>query len=204
MPANVRRFDGVDFSTIDVVQWTPDQGKLGSGFHCSKNEFTTYWKKDRVAREVKSHISRCWVVTHDGQLGAYVTLLADKLSTRRKLLKSDGVEHRTFPAVKIGLLAADKRASGAGKRLMEFTIWYVASVLSPTLGIRFLTVDAYYDPDTGYDISPFYVKLGFEYAHPKAKLPTRKPYRAMFMDLKLLLDSIEVQSTDLIDAATTP
>jgi hypothetical protein len=49
------------------------------------------------------------------------------------------VQYQTFPAVKIGLLAADRRAKGAGRRLVEWAIEYVVGELAPTIGVRFLT-----------------------------------------------------------------
>lgn len=52
-------------------------------------------------------------------MGGYITLLADKLSLEEAILLGEGIKYQTFPAVKIGLLAADSRAKGAGRSLVE-------------------------------------------------------------------------------------
>jgi hypothetical protein len=109
---------------------------------------------------------------------------------RKQILREEDVRYTTFPAVKIGLLATDERAKGAGTRLMEWAVWYTASELSAKVGVRFMTVDALYDPDTGYDTSGFYARFGFSYTHPHQKPPTKRPYREMFLDIKPLIDLI--------------
>ena len=54
-----------------------------------------------------------------------------------------------------------------------------------TRRVRFLTVDALFDPDTGFDSSPFYQRLGFLFADP-ADNGRSNGYRSMFLDLKSL------------------
>jgi hypothetical protein len=126
----------------------------------------------------------------NNDLVAYITHLADKLTVEDQLLKHEGVLYRTFPALKIGFLAADKRTKGADKLLMELALDYVAANLSPNVGIRFVTVDALYDADSGYDVSGYYQHIGFQYATPAEQLPPIEAYRTMFFDLKPLIDSI--------------
>lgn len=72
---------------------------------------------------------------------------------------------------------------------MEWAIEYIVQTLSPAVGVRFLTVDALYDPDTGYDSSGFYQKLGFRLVNPDESLPPLHGYRTMYFDLKPLIDS---------------
>jgi hypothetical protein len=118
--AELGRFDGVDFTIAEVTRWVPGPtAQLGDGFRCARAEFNSYWKKGRVTRECNAHIGRCWIIHHNNHLAGYITLLADKLTVQRRLLRGEQIEYRTFPAVKIGLLAADRRAKGAGTRLME-------------------------------------------------------------------------------------
>jgi hypothetical protein len=141
-------------------------------------------------------MGRCWDIIEDGKLVGYITLLADRLQVldreshpKRILKKKEKIEYDSFPAIKIGLLAADKRAPKAGKRLMLWAIEYAAVEIAPKLGVRFITVDAAYDRDTKpthYDISEYYAKLGFEYAIVGQELPPPedKPFRTMYFDLK--------------------
>ncbi|HET6402665.1 MAG TPA: GNAT family N-acetyltransferase [Candidatus Kapabacteria bacterium] len=150
-----------------------------------------------MPRDFESHLGQCWIILDNGKIAGYITLLADRLTVLGKdlepkqMLRSENVEYSTFPAVKIGLLAADKRARGAGKRLLYWAIDYVATTLAPRLGVRFLTVDAAYDTDSDphYDISSYYASFGFEYAIPDESLPPSQPFRTMFVDLKPFIDA---------------
>jgi GNAT superfamily N-acetyltransferase len=164
------------------------------GFKCSRGEFRTFWTGGRIARDVSSHLGRCWIITDNNNLVAYVTLLADKLTVNEPILGSEDVPYKTFPAIKIGLLASDKRARKSGTRLVEWALEYIATELSPLVGVRFVTVDALYDPDEPYDSSPFYTKQGFRFADPDEPLPPKEPYRAMYFDLLDLIEGIEKES----------
>ena len=185
-----RKFEGVDFAESDVELLTFDLDIPGTGFRCSRREFVTYWKQGRVKRECDSSVCHCWLIREESGLAAYITLLADKLEVDSPLLKSEDIKYRTFPAVKIGLLAADERAKGAGTRLVEWALEYIAADLSQKIGVRFVTVDALYDPDNGYDTSGYYRRFGFLLADPHGPVPPPVPYRTMFLDLKPLIDAI--------------
>lgn len=182
------KFDAARFDAGDVRPWTESDGVSTEGFRCLRGEFITFWKRGRIRREVASHLSRCWILEAGGFLAGYITLLADRLSVEEQLLLGEEVKYRTFPAVKVGLLAADRRAHGAGRCLLEWAMDYVARSVSLTVGARFLTVDALYDPDTGYDSSGFYRHLGFRFADPREALPPVRGYRTMYFDLKPLIE----------------
>lgn len=188
--ANVGKFDGIDFSQIDVEPLTPELRQIGQGFRCVRGEFVSYWKQGRIQREVDAYLCQCWIVRVEDALAGYITLLADKLQVEERLLAEEGVKYRTFPSVKIGLLAVDRRAKGLGSRLVEWAINYVITDVTPIVGVRFITVDALYDSDIhpAYDASRFYEKIGFEFADPKEALPPVNPYRTMYLDLKPLID----------------
>jgi hypothetical protein len=109
------KFADINFSEIPVERVTPDLSGLGQGFRCSRGEFVTYWRQGRIQREINARISQCWVLRCEGALAGYVTLIADKLDLDQPILIDEGVQYQTFPAIKIGLLAADKRAKGAGR-----------------------------------------------------------------------------------------
>jgi GNAT superfamily N-acetyltransferase len=184
------KFAGVDFAEVVVELVTPELSGLGQGFRCSRGEFVTYWRQGRIQREINARISQCWVLQHDDSLAGYMTLIADKLEVDQPILIDEGVQYQTFPAIKIGLLAADRRARGAGRRLVEWAIEYVAGEIAATIGVRFLTVDALYDADESppYDASGFYEKLGFKFVNAEEPLPPVTPYRTMYLDLKPLID----------------
>jgi GNAT superfamily N-acetyltransferase len=186
------KFDGVDFSQIGIEPLTLELRQLGQGFRCVRGEFVTYWKQGRIHREIDSFLCQCWIVRVDDALAGYITLLADKLQVEDPLLAEEGVKYRTFPAVKIGLLAVDRRTKGLGVRLMDWAIDYVITEVTPIIGVRFITVDALYDADVepAYDASGFYTKLGFEFAIPTDPLPPVNPYRTMYFDLKQFMEAL--------------
>jgi GNAT superfamily N-acetyltransferase len=193
------KFAGVDFAEVEVEQLTPDLSGLGQGFRCARGEFVTYWKQGRIQREVDARISQCWVLRCEDSLAGYMTLIADKLELDQPILIDEGVQYQTFPAIKIGLLAADRRAKGAGRRLVEWAIEYVAGEIAPTIGVRFLTVDAFYDVDETppYDASGFYEKFGFRFVNAEETLPPSTPYRTMYLDLKPLIDLFNSSDSEI-------
>ena len=196
--ASSGKFDEVDFSQINIESLTSELPQLGQGFRCVRGEFVTYWKQGRIQREAHAYLSQCWIARVEDALAGYITLLADKLEVEDTLLIQEGVKYRTFPAVKIGLLAVDRRTKGLGVRFMEWAIDYVISEVVPIIGVRFITVDALYDfdVDPAYDVSGFYEKLGFEFADPAECLPPVNPYRTMYLDLKPLMEALAIEESD--------
>lgn len=186
------RFEGVDFATLPVLRLEPDSPPSPEGFRPVRPEFSTYWKKGRVLREVGSRLAGCWYLAHGGNLAAYVTLLADRLTLELPVLEGEGIRYRTFPAVKIGLLAADHRARGAGTALMRWTVLYTVRELCPRLGVRFLTVDALHDPDDDYDVAAYYARFGFQHAAADAQPKPSEHFRTMFFDLKPLIEAAQL------------
>jgi GNAT superfamily N-acetyltransferase len=192
------KFAGVDFSELPVEHLTSELTISGQGFRCLRGEFVTYWRQGRIQRDIDAHISQCWILRCEDSLAGYITLLTDKLELDEPILLEEGVQYQSFPAIKIGLLAVDRRAKGAGRRLVEWAVEYVAAEISPTVGVRFMTVDALYDPDTTppYDASGFYEKFGFQFVDPNESLPSSVPYRTMYLDLKPLIDLLSIQDND--------
>jgi hypothetical protein len=132
--ASSGKFDGVNFSQIDIESLTPELRQLGQGFRCVRGEFVTYWKQGRIQREADAYLCQCWIVRVEDALAGYITLLADKLQVEDALLIQEDVKYRTFPAVKIGLLAVDRCTKGLGIRLMEWAIDYVITGVVPMIG----------------------------------------------------------------------
>lgn len=196
-----QRFDG-NFLKESIERKTPDHEECGRGFRCSRPEFQTFWKH-RIPRDENALLGQCWVLTNNGKLAAYITLLADKIrfldenGEETTALIDEGVKYTSFPAIKIGLLARDQRAPGAGTILVEWAIDYVIETVAAQVGVRFLTVDAAYDRDVDpvYDVSNYYAKLGFEYTNPREEVPPiGQEYRSMFMDLKRVMEAYEAEN----------
>ena len=208
MPKAQSRFTRTDFSDAEPERWNPHHSERVGGFRCRRHEFKDSFLH-RIPRDHRAHLGHCWVIMDNDKLAAYVTLFADRLQVTgddgnaKKYLKNEEVSYRTFPAVKIGLLAADERAKGAGRRLVEWAIEYVAGEIAPDLGVRFLTVDAMYDPDRTphYDVSGYYAALGFRYANPNEVIPPADGWRTMFFDLKPIIEAMEIEQTMIGNAS---
>lgn len=188
------KFLGIDFSDHHIVPFDPDHTGLGKGFRCDRGEFVSYIKGNKIRNEINTFTSKCWIVAcHDG-LAAYITLLADKLTMDDPILVGEDIRYTTFPAVKIGWLAADPRAKGSGRRLLDWAMEYVVLELVDKVGIRFLTVDALYDadiPGPPYDASGFYARNGFRFTDPDEPLPPKDGFRTMYFDLMPLIRQIK-------------
>lgn len=183
------RFEGVSFDKIPVVEMNPDIAQLCRGFRCKRPEFQSYIGGNLIKTESDSILSKCFIVHHEGHLAGYITLLADKLALKEQILLSEGLTRSTFPAIKIGWLAADRRVKGIGGKLIKWAMEYVASNVSDKVGARFLTVDALYDADVAphYDMSGYYSQYGFEYANEEEALPPKDGFRSMYFDLMPLI-----------------
>jgi len=181
------RFEGINFLECEVKEMSPDLENLGQGFKCIRNDFATYIKGRKIKMECKSLTSKCWIVEHGDNLAGYITLMADKLTSEYSLLENEGIGYKTFPAIKIGWLAVDGRAKGVGSRLLEWAIQYVTNDLANRVGIRFITVDALFDPDTGYDISGYYERFGFEHVDIEHTTPSGN-FRTMYFDIKSVIE----------------
>lgn len=166
--------DARDWTGVAVEKLNALNPQDATGFRPVRGEFATYWKQGRIAREVRAHVGQCWFVREAGRFLGYITMLADCLTVEHPLLRAENVKYRTFPAVKIGLLAVDKRAKGLGTALVRWAFRYAASDLCPRLGARFITVDALYDLDSDYDTSGFYARFGFAFADGEGKRITRQ------------------------------
>jgi len=194
--AKAARFDGVDFSAQPVIKLTPSLANKGAGFRCERGEFVSFWRGGKIRKEEDTNVSRCWYIEGNGHLAGYITLLADKLELEQPPLEDEGIKYKTVPAIKIGWLAVDERTKGkfVGTRLVDWAIEYSADIVAKRMGVRFMTVDSFFDrdPDSNgkhYDASRFYKSMGFNFANPEETLPPVDGYRTMYLDLKPFIDA---------------
>jgi len=191
------KFQGIDFTDHQVTQLDLKNPPDHRGFRCSRQEFSTYWRGERIKRDVNSSVCQAWFIQNQSGFAGYITLFADKLEVGDgdQVLINEGIKYTTFPSVKIGLLAADQRAKGAGKRLVDWAVGYIAVELWPKLGIRFVTVDALLDPESMYDTSNYYRRFGFLLANPHHSNPM-DGFNTMFLDLLPIVEATQaVEST---------
>lgn len=180
------RLGGSDVEECPVEAFDFSQKVVG--FRCTRGEFRTYLVGDLIRREQSAGIARCFVLRDSDRIIGYITLLADRLWTASasQLLLSEEVLRTSFPAVKIGLLAVDSRHQGKGvaRRLVAWSIAHVLEEIAPRLGVRFMTVDALVDPETSYDVTGLYARLGFTYASVSDELPHEDGFQTMYIDLR--------------------
>lgn len=174
----------------DVERWDKNL-EIGRNFNCSRREYNQYWSKDGILRDVKASLCTCWVLRHDGQLAAYITLLADNLTVTSSSVVDNASTTAIYPAVKVGVLAADQLHKGAGFCLIDWMIEFVVAEICPRQGTRFITVNAASDPDGSYDVSGFYRQFGFEYVCPDETLPPSQGFRTLYLDLLPFIEALQ-------------
>ena len=167
---------------------------LARGFRCKPPQFVTYIKQGLIARFVSQQLTQCWYLHTTDGLAGYVTLCADTLRFDAPVLRDDVdgtlIQLTSLPAVKLGLLATDSRAAGRGlgSALVLWAVDHITHHITPHLGVRFLTVDAYCDA-TGWDTAPFYQRMGFEALVPDEapEAAQARGYRTLYLDLLPLI-----------------
>ena len=83
-----------NWSKLRVEKLDPQNPPDATGFRPVRGEFTTFWKKGRIAREFAAHVGNCWFARKDDdRLAGYITLLADCLRVQRRLLESEDVRY---------------------------------------------------------------------------------------------------------------
>jgi predicted GNAT family N-acyltransferase len=145
---------------------------------------------DFLMNDAKNYLASLLAVTYliqtDTETLAYFSLSNDRItrydvdkSEWNKLNRSISNEKRkkSYPAVKLGRLAVDKKMAGLG--FGKTILYYIKKTYTNSLqqaGCRFITVDAYANAIN------FYEKNGFKFLTEEDK---DKETRAMYFDLKL-------------------
>ncbi len=111
---------------------------------------------------------------------AYMTLVCGEVVTESGDLLNDreiGYPYRAYPAIKIARLAVDFRFNrqGLGRRLVELALGITKSDICPSVGCRFVVVDA------KQNSVPFYRKCGFTLLDTAENKARSEPI--MFLDM---------------------
>ncbi|WP_374625275.1 GNAT family N-acetyltransferase [Devosia sp.] len=149
----------------------------------------TYLQKDAKAHQEQS-LARTYGVFLDDEplrVRAYVTLVCGEIASEpggsgvSGLGHGDGLHYpyRQYPAVKIARLAVDHRLQGRklhiGTMLVDLSVGIAKDVISPSVGCRFIVVDAK-RRSVG-----FYERYGFTALDTPANRERDEP--VMFIDL---------------------
>ena len=148
-------------------------------------------------------VARTFIVKHKNEKIGFFSLASDaiplKTSEKKRIFKvafDDPLkQHKSFPALKIARLAIcdDYQFLGIGTIVVE-TVAGLAITLSRSIGLRFVSVEAY--PDRADD---FYPKLGFE----RNKEKTGSDMVSMRRDLLLVASESKEKKVRIKDVADT-
>ncbi len=134
-------------------------------------------------RSGQANLTRTYVAKHEGEtkIAGYISLMCAEVAFERSYSIADkaGADRYEFqPAVRIARLGVDagSRSQGIGRMLVEAAIGIVQAAIQPTIGCRFIILDA-----KQKSVS-FYEKLGFRLLATTANDANEMPL--MFLDLQ--------------------
>ena len=170
-------------------------------FDCGDSDLNDFLQNDAILFFEK-RIASTYVLEDNGQIIAYFSLLNDKVSKldatgsswkRLKKLFPHSKHFSSYPAIKIGRLAVDKKyeGKGVGRKLMN-RIKEDLRETSKASAFRFLTVDAY------LSAVPFYEKNGFKMLLNNDENKQHKGYVLRYVRI---VDSIEIYKNAFRDAS---
>ncbi len=183
-------FEGIDFAREVPVPLQPCHAKWSTSFQCSHAGFRT--RLGKTSNELKSHLCTGWAFVFKKGIAAFLTIQADQFrfesKEKGKIISLPDGDFEIIPAVKLTVLARDDRAPGAGKALLTWVIDFIIHEIVPRLGVRFITVDAYYEFNAKgklvHDSGPWYAaKFDFRYVDPNETPHVNGDYRSMYLDL---------------------
>jgi predicted GNAT family N-acyltransferase len=165
-----------------LIRLTPEH--LIKDFDCEDNDLNEFLHND--AKNFSNQlISVSYILENDEDTIAFFSISNDKISIKEigghpekwaifKKLFPDSKDLKSYPAVKIGRLAVNKKYKGQnyGTSIIHFLInWFT---VNNKTGCRFMTVDAYSKS------LAFYEKVGFKYLTEKDQ---GRDTRLMYIDL---------------------
>ncbi len=131
-----------------------DAGELAY-FDCGDSDMNEFLREESLDQQMQN-LSKTYLLYYMGELAAFCSICADSIKLHYEEKQGERLSRNVAPAIKIARLGRDIKFSGLG--LGRFMISYVASLareLSNSLGIRYITIDAY--PDK----ADYYRSIGF-------------------------------------------
>lgn len=143
-------------------------------FDCGFDEYNSFLSESALVFQRKG-ITATYILVdkRNSSIIAFFTLssTAIKLSKIEKNeFELNEVNFNTIPAIKLGMMAVDKKYHEKYKGLGHFTLQLVIGAVNSlleenTIGCRFVMVDA--DVKTNPGVDKFYEKFGFKYCQDK-------------------------------------
>ena len=144
-------------------------------FHSEIEEYSKFLYEDALEIQDRG-ITKVHLIIdkRNANIIGYLTLSADfiKLSdAERQEYQISNIPFSPIPAIKIGMLAIDKRYSkeykGIGRLLIQIARGFAQEIIEKGVACRFITVDA--DTIHNETVHLFYVKNGFKYNEAYSK-----------------------------------
>jgi GNAT superfamily N-acetyltransferase len=179
----------VDLSQYSLFRLTPEY-KI-KDFNCNDTDLNEYFHQDAI-----NYTNQLMAVTYvlenkDKTIGFFsvandkIQIIDNKSVWNRLNRKVSNEKRRTsYPAVKVGRLGIDEKFQGKGVGTMLIRFIKEFFLLGNKTGCRFITVDAYNNPQT----IEFYKKNGFDFFLTD---DSREKTRLMFYDLILLKNATD-------------
>jgi len=171
----------IDSSGLQIKKLSDENLLLTESFDCGNDDLNEFLNDDALKHQ-KEKIAVTYLCFYESEFVGYFSWLTDAIDIKgkdKRVFKKIGMNYRTYPAIKLGRLAIDKKyaKSGVGSYLIDRMLKGV-TFFSEYLGCRFATVDAY------ADAKEFYKKLGF-------KIRSEREHTVfMYIDIKSLLKSL--------------
>ncbi len=151
----------IDPTKIRIEKLSEDNINLTNSFDCGDDDLNEFLKDDAL-NYMKEKIAVTYLCFYENKLAGYYSLSNDAIEIKgkaKKILEKLKKRQRTYPAVKIGRLGIDRRfvRKGVGTKIIDVVVG-VAMVHSKEVGCRYISVDAYNQPD----VIAFYQKNGFK------------------------------------------
>ena len=149
----------INLSRLQIEKLSDSNIAIAGQFDCGDHDLNEFLKDDALKHQ-KERIAATYLCFYEGKVVGYFSWLTDAIEIKgkdKRVFKKIGMSYRTYPAIKLGRLAIDKKyaKSGVGsylvKSMPENVIFF-----SESIGCRFATVDAY------ENAKEFYERIGFK------------------------------------------
>ena len=154
----------INLSRLRIDKLSESNIEITGQFDCGDSDLNEFLKDDALKHQ-KERIAVTYLCFYEDEVVGYFSWLTDAIEIMgkdKRVFKKTGMNYRTYPAIKLGRLAIDKKyaKSGVGSYLVRIMVKNAIN-LSEKVGCRYITVDAY------LGAKRFYKKLNFKVRHEK-------------------------------------
>ncbi len=177
----------IDYNLIECERLSDDH--ILDNFDCGKNDLNEFLVQDPIPH-LKELFAVTYVYTYKNQIIAFYSVSNDKIIKKEidksiinklsRKIKNEKRKYKSFPAVKLVRFGIDKKFQkiGLGTNILNYI--KMNFIDNNKTGCRFITVDAYNDPET----LKFYENNRFSFLIEKNEDETQ----LMYFDLFKLFD----------------